>query len=353
MLAGSIRIAAGGCCARRAVDRRGGQRHERCASNPSPYAGAPLEILPSEERDGSFPARGRIRFRNPHPKRGPSCPRPRQALWTLRALACRYRLGAQAQPLLLPDTINLPSKLATQRGGSRMRTNTIRMGLLACFAAAVAFGGSEALADQNASCGISVGTVNAIQAQLGHVINSPDGNGGLFKPNRMWSAIVDRTGKLCSVITSSPDAWPGSRAIAIAKAGTANDFSNNKLALSTANLYGPTQPGGSLYGLNNSNPFNPQFLPQNTGIGNVVGGIITFGGGVALYQGGQVIGGLGVSGDSSCADHAIAYRMRAAVNLNGTPGGVGSDNISYYTAGSPIDPSQFKQPHCGSSDITP
>ena len=114
MLAGSIRIAAGGCCARGAVDRRGGQRHERCASNPSPYAGAPLEILPSEERDGSFPARGRIRFRNPHPKRGPSCPRPRQALWTLRALACRYRLGAQAQPLLLPDTINLPSKLATQ-----------------------------------------------------------------------------------------------------------------------------------------------------------------------------------------------------------------------------------------------
>ena len=172
--------------------------------HPSPYAGAPLEILPSEERDGSFPARGRIRFRNPHPKRGPSCPRPRQALWTLRALACRYRLGAQAQPLLLPDTINLPSKLATQRGGSRMRTNTIRMGLLACFAAAVAFGGSEALADQNASCGISVGTVNAIQAQLGHVINSPDGNGGLFKPNRMWSAIVDRTGKLCSVITSYP-----------------------------------------------------------------------------------------------------------------------------------------------------
>jgi uncharacterized protein GlcG (DUF336 family) len=39
-----------------------------------------------------------------------------------------------------------------------------------------------------------------------------------------------------------------------------------------------------------------------------MGGIITFGGGAAHYQGGKVIGGLGVSGDTSCADHAIAYR---------------------------------------------
>ena len=144
----------------------------------------------------------------------------------------------------------------------------------------------------------------------------------------------------------------GSRSIAIAKASTANDFSNNTLALSTANIYGPTQPGGSLYALNNSNPFNPAFQPQGTGIGQVPGGIITFGGGVALYQGGQVIGGLGVSGDTSCADHAIAYRMRADAGLNGTPGGVGSDNISYYPTAA-IDPSQFMQPHCSDHDITP
>ena len=54
-----------------------------------------------------------------------------------------------------------------------MRTNTIRMGLLACFAAAVAFGGSEALAQQSAPCGLSIGTVNAIQAELASVINLP------------------------------------------------------------------------------------------------------------------------------------------------------------------------------------
>jgi len=201
-------------------------------------------------------------------------------------------------------------------------------------------------------CGIPAGTVTAVQNQLTAVINMSDANGGLFKPNRMWSAIVDRQGKLCSVINSNNDPWPGSRSIAIAKASTANDFSNNKLALSTANLYGPTQPGGSLYGLNNSNPFNPAFQPQNTGIGFVPGGIITFGGGVALYQSGQVIGGLGVSGDTSCADHAIAFRMRRNAHLDGTPGGAGSDNISYYPT-AVIDPSQFAQPHCSANDIIP
>jgi uncharacterized protein GlcG (DUF336 family) len=203
------------------------------------------------------------------------------------------------------------------------------------------------------ACAIPIATVNALQAKLAIVIN--ENNGGLFSPNRMWSAIVDRTGKLCSVITSSTDAWPGSRSIAIAKASTANDFSNNKLALSTANLYAPTQPGGSLYGLNNSNPFNPAFQPQGSGVGFVPGGVITFGGGVALYESGQVIGGLGVSGDTSCADHAIAYRMRKAAGLDGIPaGGVGlngTDNILYAPTGTP--PTGFEHPHCLSTDIIP
>ena len=105
---------------------------------------------------------------------------------------------------------------------------------------------------------------------------------------------------------------------------------------------------GHLYGLNNSNPFNPKFLPQGTGIGYVPGGIITFGGGVALYVGGKVIGGLGVSGDTSCADHAIAYRMRHLAGLDSSPN---SDNIVYLGPNEP--PNDFKQPHCGTTDITP
>jgi uncharacterized protein GlcG (DUF336 family) len=205
---------------------------------------------------------------------------------------------------------------------------------------------------ENSQCGIPAATVYSVQSTLAHVIT--ENNGGIFSPNRMWSAIVDRHGVLCSVINSNNDPWPGSRAIAIAKASTANDFSNSGLALSTANLYAATQPGGSLYGLNNSNPFNPVFDAQGFGDGFVPGGIITFGGGVALYQGGQVIGGLGVSGDSSCADHAIAYRMRHMAALDGIPGGVGlngTDNIVYAPAGT--TPTGFEQPHCFPQDITP
>jgi hypothetical protein len=109
--------------------------------------------------------------------------------------------------------------------------------------------------------------------------------------------------------------------------------------------------------LNNSNPFNPQFLPQQEGVGQVPGGIITFGGGVALYHNGRVIGGLGVSGDTSCADHVIAYRMRRAAGLDGIPTGLlSSDNIQYYAPGTTIttlDPTQFAQPHCLATDIPP
>ena len=203
------------------------------------------------------------------------------------------------------------------------------------------------------SCSIPPATVAAIQAQLAHVATM--NNGGLFSPSKMWSAVVDRQGMLCSVIKFG-DAWPGSRAIAIAKASTANGFSNDQLALSTANLYAPTQPGGPLYGLNNSNPFDPAYLAQGSGTGHVEGGVITFGGGVPLYAGGKVIGGLGLSGDTACADHVIAWRMRKGANLglDKVPAGVapdGTDNIVYAAAGAA--PGGFQHPHCGANDLTP
>jgi hypothetical protein len=50
----------------------------------------------------------------------------------------------------------------------------------------------------------------------------------------------------------------------------------------------------------------------------------------ALCVNGQVIGGLGVSGDTACADHAIAYRTCHLASLDGTPN---SDNIAYLGAG--------------------
>jgi uncharacterized protein GlcG (DUF336 family) len=209
-------------------------------------------------------------------------------------------------------------------------------------------------------CTLDPSIVATIQNQLFPVTNLSDGNGGIFKPNRMWSAVVDRQGNLCSIINTdatNQDAWPGSQAIAIAKAETANDFSNSALALSTANLYAPTQPGGSLYGLNNSNPFNPAFdpkIPNLSKFAKIPNGIITFGGGVAIYKSGKVIGGLGVSGDSSCADHAIAFRMRKLAGYDTVPGGVApdkTDNIIYADVGT--TPTGFQQPHCFPTDLTP
>ena len=233
---------------------------------------------------------------------------------------------------------------------------TLLAGVFFCLAAAPAFAD-----DETPGCALGAGAVQQVRAALSEVVAG--GNGGLFTPNMMWAALVDRNGILCGTVRVG-DAWPGSRAIAIAKAETANGFSNNKLALSTANLYAPTQPGGSLYGLNNSNPFNPLFnrittdntpgLSRGNGVGFNPGGIITFGGGVALYQGNQVIGGLGVSGDTACADHAIAYRMRALLGLDGIPGGVGpngTDNILYAPVGTA--PTGFEHPHRPAPDITP
>src|SRR5438552_926457 len=73
---------------------------------------------------------------------------------------------------------------------------------------------TSALADEE--CNIPPPVVKNLQAKLANVVNLADANGGLFKPNRMWSAVVDRQGVLCSVVRSDPDAWPGSRAIAMA-----------------------------------------------------------------------------------------------------------------------------------------
>jgi uncharacterized protein GlcG (DUF336 family) len=162
--------------------------------------------------------------------------------------------------------------------------------------------------------------------------------GGLFHGTRMWVAVVNRDGKLCAVANSQSDpsqVWPGSQAIAKAKAYTANAFSLDSLALSTARLYTFTQPGHSLWSLGQANPFDPQALAPIGGQGGsdnqIAGGMIFFGGGVPIYKNGKIIGGLGISGDTSCTDHEIAKRVRTLAGLNPT-GGPSVDDITYSSA---------------------
>src|SRR5215210_4660362 len=93
--------------------------------------------------------------------------------------------------------------------------------------------------------------------------NAPAQNGdagGLNHGKAMWGALVNRNGEVCALAVSTDDApasWPGSRAIAMAKAFTANAFSSDTAPMSTARLYTLAQPGHSLWGAANGNPLNP------------------------------------------------------------------------------------------------
>lgn len=162
----------------------------------------------------------------------------------------------------------------------------------------------------------------------------------------MWGAVVNRDGLVCAVAFTGSNRgsqWPGSRVISAQKANTANAFSLPGLALSTANLWAAVQPGGSLYGLQHSNPVNTDVAykgpASNFGrandpmVGGRIGGVNVFGGGLALYNSKkQLVGAIGVSGDTSCADHNIAWRTRHTLNLDWVPFGVSAkndDNINY------------------------
>jgi uncharacterized protein GlcG (DUF336 family) len=194
-------------------------------------------------------------------------------------------------------------------------------------------------------------------------------NGGL--DNNEWAAVVNRDGIVCAIAFSgakADDQWPGSRAIAAEKANTANGLSLKTFAMSTANLYASVQPGGPLFGLALSNPANPAVLYTGPGgsfgtdhdpmLGNVAGGVIVFGGGLALYNKGGIVGGLGASGDTSCADHNIAWRMRIALKLNNVPAGPNpntkNDGIIYDIGPNGKSASGYGHPTCGGkeADIT-
>ena len=194
------------------------------------------------------------------------------------------------------------------------------------------------------------------------------GNGGLGF--NMWGTLVATDGTVCAVAFSGSeyvDQWLGSRVISAQKANTANAFSVGKgstpatsafgtagLALSTANLFTAVQPGGSLYGLQHSNPVDTDSA-YGSGIGQAklfgtksdpmvgkrVGGVNVFGGGLALYRDGIKVGGLGVSGDTSCTDHMVAWRVRNALELDSFDGVKGvadpshPDNIIFDIVANP------------------
>jgi uncharacterized protein GlcG (DUF336 family) len=169
--------------------------------------------------------------------------------------------------------------------------------------------------------------------------------------NHYWAVVVNRSGEVCAVAFSGSNVdsqWLLSRQIAAAKAFTANGLSLDSAPISTAQLYPWVQPGAPanpLFGLAFGNPVSPDdaykgpFARFGTAhdpmVGQRVGGTITFGGGLGLYEGTHAIGGLGLSGDTACADHSTAWRLR---NLLGMKPTAGDDRITLDNAAG--------HPHC-------
>lgn len=168
---------------------------------------------------------------------------------------------------------------------------------------------------------------NDLQSSLNGIVGTA---GGFGLP--MWATFVDESGKICAVVTSgdagamaSRSEWLGSRVISAQKANTANAFSINGVSISSGALMAAVQPGGSLFGLSDSNPVdasnaykgNPVQYGQKSDplVGKRIGGVNTFGGGLAVYKNGVKIGALGVSGDTSCTDHATVWALRADLGL--------------------------------------
>jgi uncharacterized protein GlcG (DUF336 family) len=203
----------------------------------------------------------------------------------------------------------------------------------------IAMAAESAAADGTSVCS-SLPSQAALQTALDSAVNA-GGNGGLGF--NMWASLVAIDGTVCAVAFSGTrytDQWLASRVISAQKANTANGLSLGEdahmpaasqfphgLALSTANLYSAVQPGGSLYGLQHSNPVDPEIAYQGPAtlfgtahdplVGQRVGGINVFGGGlVLLANGGTRIGGVGVSGDTSCTDHMVAWRVRNNLHLD-------------------------------------
>ena len=178
-------------------------------------------------------------------------------------------------------------------------------------------------AQTNADCSALPDHTKLKDALSKVVKEGKEANSGLGNPQ--WGVVVNRDGVVCAVVFTGADRsaeWPGSRLIAAEKANTANAFSAPNFALSTANLYAASQPGQSLYGINMSAPPNPNAVfagqPKDFGqvndpfVGKAIGGAIVFGGGLPLYDERQDVGGMGLSGDTACADHVIAWKTRHA-----------------------------------------
>ena len=100
---------------------------------------------------------------------------------------------------------------------------------------------------------------------------------------KMNISVVDAGANLVA-FARMDGAWLGSADISMRKAKTARYFD-----MPTGELGKLSQPGGPLFNIEHAN-----------------GGLITFPGGIPIMNGSEVIGGIGVSGNTVENDHIVA-----------------------------------------------
>lgn len=172
---------------------------------------------------------------------------------------------------------------------------------------------------------------------------NPFPNGG--RGHHGWLTLVDAKGVVCAVVTSAPAGTDvttdmsgiGHREQSARKANTSTSFSNNEVALASGNLYVPSMPGGQLFGTTlsdldshavNGHNSDRWGTPRDPMIGKIVGGYLPVAGGLPLYdKNKKKAGAIGVSGDTFCTSHVVAWKVReklagGSYGVANVPGGV-------------------------------
>jgi hypothetical protein len=210
--------------------------------------------------------------------------------------------------------------------------------------------------------------------------------GGLL--NNMWVSFTDQTGKVCAVVNTagrgqrSGQTWGLSRVISAQKANTSamlsldepvQPWASGALIMAAQPVLDPAtglvsaQVGalqGTLFGVQFSNPVdtsvayagNPSAFgtPQDPLKNQRLGGVNVFGGGLPMYSGSlKKIGAIGVSGDTSCTDHAFAWRVRERLASQ-----LGLANAAAIAAAGPVPSERLNitgllYPGCGGPTPSP
>lgn len=228
-----------------------------------------------------------------------------------------------------------------------------------------------------------------LSSAASYVKNTPSEQtltGGLG--NNMWVTFIDQTGKVCAVVNTagqgqlSNKTWGVSRVISAQKANTSamlsldtpvQPWASGALIMAAQPVLDPatglvsSQVGklqGTLFGVQFSNPVDPVVAyagspgtygtPQDPLKNQRPGGINVFGGGLVLYNSDlKKIGAIGVSGDTSCTDHAFAWRVRERLASQ-----LGFANAAQIAAAAPspserLDITGLLYPGCGGPAPSP